>query len=60
MTGVDAEPLRELPVGELPLAFLAQHLEDSHAERVSQRFQLLRFVEYERVLHGPAPAHFYI
>jgi len=35
MAGVDAEPLRQLPVGQLPVAFLAEHLEHAHPEGMS-------------------------
>ena len=46
MTGIDAEPLRELTVRQLPLlAFLTEHLEDPHAEWMPECLQLLRLVE---------------
>ena len=60
MAGVDAEPLRELPVRELRLGLLAEHLQHSHPEGVSERFQLLGFVEYQCVLHGLPRPQFYI
>ena len=36
VTGIDAETLRELAVRELPVAFLAEHLEDAHPQRMSR------------------------
>jgi hypothetical protein len=35
VTGVDAETLRELAVRELPVAFLAEHLEDANPQGVA-------------------------
>jgi len=35
--GVDAEPLGELTVRELPVAFLAEHLQHTHAQRMAER-----------------------
>src|SRR6185295_18886930 len=56
VTGIDPETLCELAVRELPVAFLAEHLEDAHAQRMSQRLELLRLVEYQRcVLHVDPP-----
>jgi len=46
VTRIDAESLRELSVRELPVAFLAKHLEHANSERVSQSLELLRLVEY--------------
>ena len=46
VAGIDAEPLRELSVRELPIALLAEHLQDANAQWVSQRLQLLGLVEY--------------
>ena len=64
MAGVDSEPLGELTVRQLPFAFLAEHLQDAHPQRVSQRLQLLGLVEYQRLLHGAPsrlpPGQFYI
>src|SRR5205814_8769915 len=51
MARVDAEPLGELPVRELPVALLAEHFQDAYAERMAERLQLLRLVEYQRLLH---------
>src|SRR5204863_6158045 len=51
---VNAEPLRELPVRQLPLAVLAEHLQDANAERMAECLQLLRLVEYQRFEHCPA------
>jgi hypothetical protein len=31
MAGINAEPLRELPVRQLPVALLAEHFEDANA-----------------------------
>jgi hypothetical protein len=44
VTGIDAEPLRELTVRELPFAFLAEHLQHTDAQRVTESFELLRLV----------------
>ena len=38
-------PLGELTVRELPVALLAQHLEDPDAKRVAERFELLGLVD---------------
>ena len=56
VTGIDAETLRELAVRELPVAFLAEHLEDAHPQRMSERLELFRLVEDQRcVLHVDPP-----
>ena len=55
MAGIDAEPLRELTVRELPVAFLAEHLEHADAQRMAERLELLRLVEYQRLLHELRP-----
>jgi hypothetical protein len=65
VTGIDAEALGELAVRELPVVFLAEHLEDAHPQRMSQRLELFRLVEDQRcVLHVDppfvCPAQFYI
>src|SRR3954471_3098492 len=52
VAGIDSEPLRELAVRELPLAVLAEHLQNPNAERMAEGLQLLRLVEYQRVQHG--------
>jgi len=44
VTRIDAESLRELPVRELPFAFLAEHLQHTDAQRVAESFELLRLV----------------
>src|SRR3954454_21070564 len=49
VAGIDSEPLRELAVRELPLAVLAEHLQNPNAERMAEGLQLLRLVEYQRV-----------
>jgi hypothetical protein len=46
VAGIDAEPLRELSVRELPIAFLTEHFQDANPEWVSQRLELLGLVEY--------------
>ena len=37
VAGVDAEPLGELTVRQLPVAFLAEHLQHAHAQRMAER-----------------------
>src|SRR5512133_2120086 len=54
MAGINPEPLRQLPVRELPLAVLAEHLQDPNPERMAEGLQLLGLVEYQRFLHCPA------
>jgi len=44
VTGIDAESLCELPVRELPFAFLAEHLQHTDPQRVAESFELLRLV----------------
>ena len=62
---IHSESLGELSVRQLPFAVLAEHLQDPNAQRVAERLQLLRLVEYQRLLQ-PAPSsrppswHFYI
>src|SRR6266545_5597196 len=53
MAGVDPEPLGKLPVRQLPVALLPEHFQHAHPERVAESLQLLRLVEYQRVLHPP-------
>src|SRR6266545_843639 len=54
VTRIDAEPLRELAVGELPVPLLAEHLQHAHPHRVAERLQLFWLVEYQRVLQNQA------
>jgi hypothetical protein len=37
MAGIDSESLGELSVRELPVAFLTEHLEHAHPQRVAER-----------------------
>ena len=49
VAGVDAQPLGELAVRQRALLALAEHLEDTQPQRVTERLQLLRTVDREDV-----------
>ena len=49
VAGVNAQPLGELAVRQRALLALAQHLEDTQPQRVTERLQLLRTVDREDV-----------
>ena len=50
--GIDAEPVRELPVRQLVAPVRAEGLEDAQPERVSERFQLLGTMDLEKLAHA--------
>src|SRR5207244_2900082 len=53
---IDAEPLCQLPVRQLPVGLFlaAEHLEHPHPKRMSERLELLGLVDDQRLAH-PAP-----
>ena len=50
--GVDAEPLRQLPVRQVLGVARAEHLEHAQAQRMAERLELLRLVERETSKSG--------
>jgi hypothetical protein len=49
VAGIDAQPLSELAVRQVVALALPEHLEHAQAERMAERFQLLRSLDREDV-----------